>query len=84
MALDSAMIQMTESVDKEVKTGIVNIFYTFKIKKTMNMITEMQGIKIPKLEVQRNFFMVTEKFCILPEMVDQWLPGAWRGVRENG
>lgn len=55
MALGPAMIQMTESED-EVKTGIVNTFYTFKIKKTMNMITEMQGIKIPKLEAQRKFY----------------------------
>lgn len=38
------MIQVIQSLDKEVKTGIVNISPKFKkIKKTMNMVTEMQG-----------------------------------------
>lgn len=37
---------MRELVDKEVNTGIVNMFHTFKkIKKSMNMETETQGIK---------------------------------------
>lgn len=38
------MIQAIELVDKEIKTNTVNISHTFKkIKKTMNMVTEMQG-----------------------------------------
>lgn len=38
------MIQVIDLVDKQIKTDTINIFHAFKkIKKTMNMVREMQG-----------------------------------------